>query len=167
MKNKYKMLFYTTKLYCQLLIIYMNKEKIFIENINLNTLNNENYRKVAYTGSKMQFVYMSINPSDTIKMETHENTDQFIRIESGIGIAIINDNKYDLYDDIGLIIPAGSKHMIINTSSELKLKLYTIYTPPEHNSETIEKTNPDSICDDNNYKNKYLKYKQKYILSKK
>ena len=129
-------------------------KKIFIENVNSNTLNNESYRNVVFTSKNMQFVYMSIDPLDTIKMEIHENTDQFIRIEHGIGIAIINDIKYDLYDDIGLIIPAGSQHMIINTSNIDKLKLYTIYTPPEHKPNTLEIKNPDSIKNDEYYKNK-------------
>lgn len=145
----------------------MSNQKIFCENVNTNTLNNENYRKVAFTGTNMQFVYMSINPLDTIHMEIHEHTDQFIKIEQGTGIAIINNIKYDLHDDIGLIIPAGTSHMIINTSDTNKLKLYTIYAPPEHKPNTINITNPNDHHNNNHYKNKYMKYKHKYFLAKK
>lgn len=144
----------------------MNKTKIFCENVNSNTIKNENYRKVAFTGANMQFVYMSIDPLDTIQMEMHEHTDQFIRIEQGTGIALIDNVKYDLYNDIGLIIPAGTSHMIINTSNTDKLKLYSIYAPPEHKPNKINVTNPNNHCDSNYYKNKYIKYKNKYFLAK-
>lgn len=145
----------------------MNHAKIFCENVNSNTITNENYRKVAFTGANMQFVYMSVNPLDTIHMEIHEHTDQFIRIEQGTGIALINNTKYDLYNDIGLIIPAGTSHMIINTSDTEKLKLYSIYAPPEHKANKINVTNPDNQNERDYYKNKYIKYKNKYFLAKK
>lgn len=143
----------------------MNKKQlIFHENINLKTIENENYRKVVFTGKHMQFVYMSIEPLDNIHLEVHENHDQFIRIEKGKGIAKVNDIEYQLSDDIGIIIPAGSKHEIINTSNNEKLKLYSIYAPPEHKENTINIKNPDK--DVINYQNKYLKYKNKYLKSK-
>ena len=142
---------------------YLNSN-IFYENINDNTIENNNYRKVAYTGKYMQFVYMNIKPKDDIHLETHDGTDQFIRIEKGEGLAIINDKKYELCDDIGIIIPAGAKHKIINTSSNKELKLYTIYSPPEHNDNKINITNPDKQSGESDYfKNKYLKYKKKYL----
>jgi mannose-6-phosphate isomerase-like protein (cupin superfamily) len=150
----------------------------FIENVEKNTIDNNNYRKVVYTG-KMQFVYMSIEPLDNIHEEIHEEHDQFLRIEQGEGEAILNDKIYKLYDGIGLIIPAGTKHKIINTSKDLALKLYTIYSPPEHKPNTIHKTNPDresetthkknsgqnieEIKKEIDYKKKYIKYKSKYI----
>ena len=133
---------------------------IFYENIEKSILENKNYRKVVYTSKFMQFVYMNIKPLDSIPMEIHNNHDQFIRIESGEGKAIVNNNKYKLYDGIGIIIPAGAKHQIINTSSFDELKLYTIYSPPEHPANLIQSVNP------NYYKEKYLKYKEKYLKSK-
>ena len=72
-----------------------NPNNIFYENIETNTIKNENYRKVVYTG-KMQFVYMSLKPKDSIKLETHEEHDQFFRIEAGKGQAIINGQTYEL-----------------------------------------------------------------------
>ena len=121
----------------------LNDDKIFCENINDNTISNENYRKVVHTSKYMQFVYMSIKPQDNIHQEIHEKTDQFIRVEQGEGIAIINGKEYKLYDDIGIIIPAGCNHEIINTSNNKELKLYSIYTPPEHPVDKIDINNPD------------------------
>jgi mannose-6-phosphate isomerase-like protein (cupin superfamily) len=121
------------------------------------TLENNFYRKVVYTG-KMQFVYMSINPLDDIHMETHNDHDQFFRIEGGVGKAIINDKEYELKDGIGLIVPAGASHRIINTSNnDESLKLYLIYSPPEHPPYHLDISNPDELL------NKYIKYKNKYL----
>jgi len=122
----------------------MNKNLIpFIENIEENTINNNLYRNVQYTSNFQQFVYMAIPPLDNIQMEVHEDHDQFIRIEKGFGKAIINDEEHELKDGIGVIIPAGSYHEIQNTSSTEYLKLYTIYSPPEHKDGTQQKENPD------------------------
>jgi mannose-6-phosphate isomerase-like protein (cupin superfamily) len=140
--------------------------KIFYENIEENTIKNNSYRKVVYTG-KLQFVYMSIKPQDNIHLEVHKDHDQFICIEKGTGIAIINEKKYNLTDGIGLIIPAGAKHKILNTSTFYDLKLYTIYSPPEHTDKLEQVNNPDKKIQVNNYKHKYLKYKEKYISLKK
>ena len=135
--------------------------KVFYENIEKETLSNTNYRNVVYTSKNQQFVYMSIKPKDDIHMEVHKDHDQFIRIEKGKGQAIINDETYYLYDGIGLIIPAGTTHQIINTSKKNDLKLYSIYSPPEHTQGHVDKENPDKKI-----KNKYLKYKYKYLLKK-
>jgi mannose-6-phosphate isomerase-like protein (cupin superfamily) len=155
--------------------------KIFYENIEANTLQNEAYRKVVYTGKSMQFVYMSLQPLDDIHMEIHQDHEQFIRIESGEGKAIIDSIEYKLFDGIGFIIPQGIKHQIINTSSTNKLKLYTIYSPPEHPPNRIQLNNPDKINNRNEKLNeinneklneneklnkKYLKYKSKYLSLK-
>jgi mannose-6-phosphate isomerase-like protein (cupin superfamily) len=144
-------------------------EKIFYENIEKNTIGNSDYRRVVYTG-KMQFVYMNIEPMDNIHKEIHDSHDQFIRVESGEGEAILNNTIYKLYDGIGIIIPAGITHEIKNTNKDLPLKLYTIYSPAEHKANTLEKRNPDKNSADNTdnfYKSKYLKYKKKYLASKK
>lgn len=140
-------------------------EKIFYENIEMNTINNTAYRKVVYTG-KMQFVYMNIKPMDNIHKEIHNEHDQFIRIENGEGEAILNGKIYKLYDGIGLMIPAGTTHEIRNTNKELPLKLYTIYAPPEHKADILEELNPDKVYEEEIYKLKYLKYKKKYLESK-
>ncbi len=132
---------------------------IFYEDIEKNTLENNSYRKVVYTG-KMQFVYMSIKPLDDIHMETHDDHDQFFRIEDGIGKAIVGDKEYELKDGIGLIVPAGVSHHIINISDKESLKLYSIYSPPEHPPGRLDISNPDKMI------KKYIKYKNKYLKLK-
>ncbi len=138
----------------------MSNKEIFFENIEKNTISNSNYRKVVYTG-KMQFVYMSIKPLDDIHMEVHDDHDQFFRIEEGKGQAIINGKTYELEDGIGFIVPAGISHRIINSNPDSELKLYSIYSPPEHPPNRLDVENPDK-----NFKQKYVKYKNKYLSLK-
>lgn len=140
--------------------------KPFYANIENDTICNTFYRKVLYTSKYEQFVLMSIKPNDDIHMEVHKDHDQFIKIEKGTGEAIINNITYKLFDGIGLIIPAGFKHQIKNTNPNEHLKLFTIYSPPEHEDKLIQENNPDKLIHENNpdkYKNKYLKYKYKYM----
>ena len=116
---------------------------IFYDNIEKSTIKNNNYREVQYTHpGGMQFVLMSIKPGVEIGMEKHNTHDQFIRIEKGTGELQIKKNnkitKYKLYDGIGIIIPSGTFHNVINTGKE-PLKIYNIYTPPEHKQGLIQK----------------------------
>lgn len=139
-----------------------NIKPFYSENLEKLTTDNNSYRKVIFTGANTQLVLMKIEPNDDIKMEVHKNHDQFIRIESGFGDAIINDSKYSLKADSAIIVPAGTYHQIINTSTTEPLKLYTLYSPPEHPDKLIQQTNPDI----EKFKNKYLKYKNKYLSIK-
>jgi len=120
-----------------------NLDPFFSEDIEELTKQNEDYRRVLYTGINEQIVLMSIPPKDNIKNEIHESRDQFIRIEQGEGKAIIGKNEYILIDNTAFIIPAGVSHEVINTSESKPLKLYTIYSPPEHPDKLLNKTNPD------------------------
>lgn len=120
-------------------------EPFYSENVEKLTKDNTDYRRVIYTGMNQQFVLMSIPPKDTIKMEIHDNHDQFIRIVEGDGEAIIGITTYKLGNKTGLIIPAGTQHQITNTSDDKPLKLYTIYSPPEHQDKLVEKFNPDKL----------------------
>jgi mannose-6-phosphate isomerase-like protein (cupin superfamily) len=117
----------------------------YVNNIEKDTLENENFRKVLYTGKHSQLVVMSILPGEEIGNEVHGNVDQFFRIEQGEAKAILNNgaNEYELKDDFAIIIPAGTWHNIINTGSE-KLKLYTIYSPANHPEGTIHETKADA-----------------------
>ena len=119
----------------------MNNKKGYVINIEKETLENENFRKVLYTSNYSQLVVMSIEPGDDIGMEVH-GLDQFIRIESGKGKAILNGQEYEIEDDWAVVIPAGVEHNIVNTGDK-PLKLYTIYSPPEHKEGTIHKTKKD------------------------
>lgn len=116
----------------------------------LTTANNA-FRQVVYTGRHTQLVLMSIGVGEEVGSETHTDTDQFFRIESGEGKAIIDGNEYLLTDGDALIVPAGVVHNIINTSQSIELKLYTLYSPPHHRDKTVHKTKIDAINDSEHF----------------
>ena len=119
----------------------MNK-KGHISNIKKETKENNNFRKVLYTAKHSQLVVMSLKPGEEIGEEVHNELDQFVRIEQGKGKAVINNQEYDIEDDWAVIVPAGALHNFINTGEE-DMKLYTIYSPPEHKHGTIHPTKAD------------------------
>lgn len=119
----------------------------YILNIDEETLQNDYFRVVLYTAQHSQLVLMSLNPTEEIGMEVHEIVDQFIRVESGEGKAILNGEEHLIADGVALVVPAGTQHNIVNTSSEKKLKLYTIYSPAHHKDGTIHKTKQDAERD--------------------
>jgi mannose-6-phosphate isomerase-like protein (cupin superfamily) len=104
--------------------------KGYITNIEKETIDNTDYRRVLYTAKNCQLVLMSIEPGDEIGEEVH-TLDQFIRIEEGKGRVIMDGTSHELCDDHAVIIPAGMRHNVVNTG-ENPLKLYTVYAPPEH-----------------------------------
>lgn len=106
-----------------------------IRNIEKDTVNNTDYRRVICTTDQTQLVLMSLDVGEDIPVEKHHNTTQFIRIEAGTGIATVDDEKYRLKPNISIIIPANSKHYIKQTGKH-PLKLYTLYSPPEHPKNT-------------------------------
>lgn len=118
--------------------------KGFSANIEKETLENENFRKVLYTGRNSQLVLMSLKPKEEIGMEVHEENDQFFRFEKGEGKCIIDGNEYDLKDGVAIIVPAGAQHNIINTSETEDLKLYTIYSPAHHKDGIIRATKEEA-----------------------
>ena len=119
----------------------------YIINIEEKTLQNENFREVLFTAQHSQLVVMSLLPGEEIGKEVHEIVDQFIRIEKGEGKAILNDEEFLLSDGSAVTVPAGVEHDIINTSSENKLKLYTVYSPAHHKDKTVHKTKQDALAD--------------------
>lgn len=112
--------------------------KGFITNIEKETLDNTDYRRVLYTAKNSQLVLMCIQPGDEIGEETH-HLDQFIRVEQGTAKAVLDGIEHELPDEHAVIIPAGTKHNIINIGNE-ELKLYSVYSPPEHKDGTVHKT---------------------------
>lgn len=118
--------------------------KGYFENIEKITKQNSNFRKVLFTGKYCQLVVMTLKPQEEIGMEVHEAVDQFFRFEEGEGKAIIDGEEYLFKEDFAVIVPAGSPHNIINTSSEKNLKLYTIYSPPNHPDGTIHQTKEEA-----------------------
>jgi mannose-6-phosphate isomerase-like protein (cupin superfamily) len=113
-------------------------------NIEEKTLANENFREVLYTGPNLQVVVMTLKAGEEIGQERHEGHDQFIRVEAGQGVAILNGEKHALEDGVAVVIPAGTEHNVINTSTNEPLRLYTIYGPPEHPDGTVHKTKAEA-----------------------
>lgn len=114
--------------------------KGFNANIEKETLENTNFRKVLYTGKHSQLVLMSLKPNEEIGMEVHGDNDQFFRFEKGEGKCIIDGNEYVLGDGSVIVVPSGAEHNIINTSSTEDLKLYTIYSPAHHKDGLVKAT---------------------------
>lgn len=113
--------------------------KGYIGNIEKETLENTNYRKVLYTSCYSQLVLMSIKPREEIGEEIH-GLDQFIRIEQGKASVVLDGIANDIEADFAIVIPAGTLHNVINISEDIDLKLYSIYSPPEHKNGTIHTT---------------------------
>ncbi|HLF51923.1 cupin domain-containing protein [Flavobacterium sp.] len=118
--------------------------KGFKSNIEKDTLENNNFRKVLYTAKHLQLVLMSLNVGEEIGEETHPDNDQFFRFESGTGKCVIDGNEYQVTDGDVIIIPAGAKHNIINTDRTLALKMYTIYAPPHHRDGIVRATKEEA-----------------------
>jgi len=114
--------------------------KGFVKNIEQETLDNNNFRKVLYTSQHGQVVVMSLLPNEEIGMEVHEYTDQFFRVDSGEGKVIMDGEEAIISDGFAVVVPAGTRHNVINTSSDKSLKLYTIYMPPHHVDGTVHTT---------------------------
>jgi mannose-6-phosphate isomerase-like protein (cupin superfamily) len=111
-------------------------------NIESETLKNTHYRKVLFTTPEMQLVLMSLEPQENIPREKHEKTSQFIRVESGKGIIMVGNRRYRLRDGDSIIIPHQTWHLVKNTGKRA-LKLYTIYSPPEHPKKIIHRRQPN------------------------
>ena len=125
----------------------------FINNLEEITLQNNYYRKVINTNSKQQLVLMCLNPGEDIPNEIHTDISQFIKIEKGEGYIIINNNNiYKFSSGFGLIIPPNTYHYIKNTSKD-QLKLYSLYSPKEHDEQKLDIRQPDEN------KKKYKIYK--------
>lgn len=121
----------------------IHMKKGYVANIEDVTKENTDYRRVLYTGEKSQLVVMSLEPGVEIGEEVHDDIDQFIRVESGRGKAILNETEeYEIADDWAVIIPAGVKHNVVNTGEE-PLKLYSIYSPAEHKDGVVQPTKAD------------------------
>lgn len=116
----------------------------FKTNIEKDTLENTDYRRVIFTGEKIQLVLMSLKGGEDIPKEIHNGIDQFIRIEKGKATATVDGETFELENDDVIIIPAGKEHQIINASDSEDLKLYSIYAEPEHPEGTIHKTKAEA-----------------------
>lgn len=128
--------------------------KGYKSNIEKDTLKNKNFRKVEYTGQHLQLVLMSLKPKEEIGAEVHGENDQFLRFEGGRGRVIIDRTTYNVKDGDAVIVPAGAKHNVINTSATEDLKLYTIYAPPHHKDQIVRKTKEQAEANDEEFDGK-------------
>jgi mannose-6-phosphate isomerase-like protein (cupin superfamily) len=124
--------------------------KYFLTNIEDATVKNTHYRRELFTGQHSQLVLMNLRPGEEIGMEVHE-LDQFIRFEAGEGTVVLEGEDHLVHDGIAVVIPAGTKHNVVNTSKKEDLKLYSIYSPPEHKVGTLHKTKQDAEADSDHH----------------
>jgi len=122
--------------------------KGFVDNIEKETLKNNNFRKVLYSAKHSQLVLMSLQPREEIGMEVHLDNDQFFRFEKGQGKCIIDNNEYELKNGTAIVVPAGSQHNIINVSATEELKLYTIYSPAHHKDGIVRATKEEAVANE-------------------
>jgi mannose-6-phosphate isomerase-like protein (cupin superfamily) len=130
------------------------KMKGFNSNIEKDTLENTNFRKVLYTSKHSQLVLMSLKPKEEIGMETHNENDQFFRFEKGQGKCIIDGNEYQVKDGTAIVVPAGAEHNVVNISETEDLKLYTIYSPAHHKDGIIRATKEEAEANEEDFDGK-------------
>lgn len=119
--------------------------KGFVDNIEKIARSNTDFRKVLFTGKHTQLVVMTLKPGEEIGLETHQSVDQFFRIDHGSGEVIIDGVTSPISDGFAVVVPAGSQHNVINTGED-DLKLYTLYSPPNHPEGTIHHTYQEAMA---------------------
>ena len=129
----------------------MGNKKGYKVDLEKETKKNNYFRHVLYTAEHSQLVLMTLKPKEEIGMEVHKGIDQFFRIEQGKGVVVINGFKHNVQDGSAVIVPAGSRHNVINTSSTAKLKLYTLYSPPDHKDKIIHRTRAQALANDKEF----------------
>ena len=125
--------------------------KGYVTCIEKDTDNNADFRHVLYTGKHCQLVLMNIKFGEEIGEETHEDVDQFFRFERGEGKVIIDGVEHSVKGGDAVIVPAGAKHNVINTSKRVNLKLYTIYSPPEHQDGIVRHTKKEAMTTEEHF----------------
>lgn len=123
----------------------MESMKGFAGNIEEQTEENDFFRKVIFTAPHSQLVLMSLSPKEEIGEEVHD-VDQFFRFEEGDGKVVIDGQESEVKDGWAVVVPAGTRHNVINTSETESLKLYTIYSPPQHPEGTVHKTRKEAMA---------------------
>jgi mannose-6-phosphate isomerase-like protein (cupin superfamily) len=125
--------------------------KGYVTHLERETEKNADFRHVLYTGKHSQLVLMCLEPGEEIGEETHEDHDQFFRFEGGEGKVIIDGVEHRVNDGNGVIVPAGARHNVVNTSKRANLRLYTIYSPPEHQDGVVRHTKKDAIASEEHF----------------
>ena len=116
----------------------------YVDDIATATRTNDDFRRVLHTGEHSQLVLMTLRPGEEIGAETHGGIDQFLRIESGRAKAVLDGEEHALSAGSAVVVPAGTEHNVINTSDSEPLRLYTIYSPPEHPDGTVHATKAEA-----------------------
>jgi mannose-6-phosphate isomerase-like protein (cupin superfamily) len=117
----------------------------YVTSVEKKTLANDYFREVLFTGKYAQLVVMCLQPGEEIGNEVHLKVDQFFRIEKGVAEFIFDGKeKHLVKDGDAVIVPAGTYHNVINASKTAKLKLYTIYSPPNHPDKTVHNTKAEA-----------------------
>ena len=129
---------------------YNERMKGYVQNIEVVSLENESFRNVLYTAKNCQLVVMSLKPGEDIGEEVHE-LDQFLRVESGEGKTVLDGVEHAITDGFAVLVPAGTRHNIINTSKEHPMKLYTLYAPPNHKDGTVHKTKAEAKASEEHF----------------
>ena len=127
--------------------------KGFVEDIEALTEDNNDFRRVLYTGKYLQLVLMALQPGEEIGEEVHEDHDQFFRVEKGKGEVVIDGTRTKIKRDEAIIVPAGARHNVINTGDK-PLKLYTIYGPPEHRDGVVRATKAEAEASEEHFDGK-------------
>ena len=132
----------------------MASKKGFLAPIESKTVRNSDFRRVLYTGKHSQLVLMCLRPGEEIGEEVHGHIDQFFRFEKGTGRVVINHRPRKVRDGDAVIVPAGALHNVINTSKTAPLKLYTVYSPPEHQDKVVRRTKKEALAKPEEYDGK-------------
>jgi mannose-6-phosphate isomerase-like protein (cupin superfamily) len=125
--------------------------KGYVVDIEKETTKNTDFRRVLYTGRHSQLVLMSLKPGEEIGEETHNDVDQFFRFEAGEGKVIIDRKEHNVKDGSAVIVPAGARHNVVNTSKRGDLRLYTIYSPPEHQDSIVRHTKKEAMASEEHF----------------
>lgn len=126
-------------------------KKGYHTHIEVETKNNTDFRRVLYTGEHMQLVLMSLLPGEEIGAEVHEDNDQFFRFDAGEGKVVVGETEYVVCDGDAVIVPAGTEHNVVNTSSTESLKFYTIYAPPHHKDAVVRTTREEALANEEEF----------------
>ncbi|NCS98982.1 cupin domain-containing protein [Candidatus Parcubacteria bacterium] len=126
-------------------------KKGYKQNIEKLTVENNNFRKVEYTGEQLQLVLMSLKPGEDIGSEIHPENDQFFRFDAGSGKVVINETEYEVADGDAVIVPKGAEHNVVNTSEAEDLKFYTIYAPSHHKDGIVRETKQEALDNEEDF----------------
>jgi len=129
-------------------------KKGFSIDIETETVKNTDFRRVLYTSNFSQLVLMRLKPGEEIGAEVHDDVDQFFRFEEGEGAVVIDGVKHVVKDGSAVVVPSGANHNVLNTSKTANLKLYTIYSPPEHRDKVVRKTREEAMAQEEHFDGK-------------